>query len=154
MNTERALEIITAYGADVCRWPDAERGDVLALAARDAGVAAALAEARGLDGMLAGWAGDVTPRRFDAAAIMDSAPVALPVRVSPLRRWFAGGALAAAAVAGLVVLVPQQSTTPAAIQVATNSPVPSATVEGDANGSDAENFALVFTPTIDEDELI
>ncbi|GGE12066.1 hypothetical protein GCM10011529_18000 [Polymorphobacter glacialis] len=150
MNSERALEIIAAYGADARRWPDAERGGVLALVAADAGVAAALAEARGLDGWLAGWAGDVAPRRFDAEAIMATAQVPVMPRTSPVRRWFASSALAVAVAVGLALVVPRPVTT----EIATNSPVPSATVEGDVSGSDADDFALVFTPTIDEDELI
>ena len=90
MNIERALEIIAAHGADTRRWPDDERGGVTALAG-DARVAAALVEARELDGLLSNWAqADAGDFMFDAAAISRA------VRPRPaVRHWFAGGALAA-----------------------------------------------------------
>lgn len=156
MNTERALEIINAYGADARRWPDDERGGVLALVANDASVAVALAEARGLDGLLAGWARDVLPREYDAGAIMAGASAAAPMveARSSVRRWFAGSAVAAAVALAIVMTSPQAVVTPVPVEIAENSPVPSATVEGDGSSSDAEQFALLFTPTVDEDELI
>lgn len=153
MTSERALEIVAAYGGDARRWPEDERGAVLALASVDAGVAAAIAEARGLDDVLAAWALDVAPAQFDAAAIVRSAAV------RPMRRWFAGGALAAAVAAGVMLWTPMRA--PGPEMVLTNSPVQLATAEGDGFGSDAdsfgndaEGFAYVFTPTIDEEDVI
>ena len=149
MTEDRAIEIIASHGADAARWPDDERAALLALAGTPA-VAAALAEAAALDTLLVGWArADVAGAPFDSAGLVP-AP-ALPA-ARPLRRWLAAGAMAAA-VAAAVVLAPMRSTPSLpATQVAVVSPVPSATVEGDA-GSDAE-FAYVFTPTVDEDTLI
>ena len=153
MSTERALEIIAAYGADSARWPDAERDVMLALAAGDPRIAAALDDAHGLDALLGAWARDVAPADFDIAAITGSR------RVTRSRfqvtRWVAGGALAAAVGAGIAVLAPVQPVTrPVQQTVSTNSPVLLATAEGNGSGSDAEAFAAVFTPTVDEDELI
>jgi hypothetical protein len=150
---DRALEIIASYGADPARWPADERAAVLALAGRPA-VAAALADARGLDALLGDWArADVVAAPFDAAQLT---PRAAPVVPARRRGWLAAGAMAAA-VAAAVVLTPIGNVTPqpAGPQVAMNSPqstVPSATVASEP-GSDAE-FAYVFTPTVDEDALI
>ncbi len=149
MNSERALEIIAAYGADANRWPDAERGAVLELAATQPRVAAALAEARRFDALLAGWARDVVPSQFDVAAMAGLRQAAPGL---PVKRWIAGSALAAAVAVGVAILAPMQD--PAMQIVSTHSPVLSATAEGDAYGSDAEVFAKVFTPTADEDEMI
>ena len=125
---------------------------MLALAAVDARLAAAIAEAQALDDMLAAWALDVVPGDFDAEAIVARAPIVASAPIVPraVRRWFAGGALAAAAVAGVMLLVPAKL--PPVVSV--NSPVQLATAEGDGLGSDAESFASVFTPTVDEDEAI
>lgn len=153
MNSERALEIIAAYGADSARWPDAERAEALALTADDPHIAAALADAHGLDGLLGAWAQGAAPWDADIAAITGARRVTGGrFQVS---RWVAGGALAAAVAAGILVLAPVQPvTTPVQQIVSTNTPVLLATAEGSGSGSDAEAFATVFTPTVDEDELI
>lgn len=158
MKRERALEIIAAYGADAGRWPDGERAAVLALAAADAGVAAAIAEARAIDGLIGDWARDVRPGDFDTRAIVMAPQVG--VAMMPVaRRWLAGGALAATLALGLVFAGgrdPVSERMAAAPVVAakdvTVSTVPSATADGGAG--DAAIFATVFTPTVDEDELI
>ena len=151
MTIERALEIIDACGADPRRWPAAERSVVLAFAA-DPRLVAALAAARDLDASLDDWAAaDAAPMAFDVASITRQ-PQQGPARMQPAgawRGWLTGGALAAAAMAGLIVLAPAPVST-----ISSNSPVLSATAEGYAGGSDAEAFAYVFTPTPDEDELI
>jgi hypothetical protein len=192
---ERALEIIAAHGADVGRWPAAEATGVLALAARDAAVAVAIADARRLDDVLAAWASPVPERRFDAAALIAAVPgaavpatVAMPARVS--RGWLAGGALAAA-VAAVLLLMPgarhavlpsaappaQLAAVPVAprglagaagetpvvmadatavttIRPGTRSGAKSASLARAMPANDADVFQSVFTPTIDEDELI
>jgi ferric-dicitrate binding protein FerR (iron transport regulator) len=145
---ELALQIIESHGGDPLRWPEADRAALLALAAVDAGVGKALAEARALDAMLCDWAGDVAPATFDLAAITRTPQE----RAAPPRRWMAGGALAAA-IAAVVVMTPMGS------KVSTPSPVPSATATiegsgGEVTRSDAEAFAEVFTPTADEEDLI
>lgn len=153
MKIERALQIIAAYGADAGRWPDDERAAVLALMATAPQLVAAQADARGLDGLLADWARDVVPARFDVSGMVRPLPVARGgLRI---KRWIAGGVLAAAVAAGIAIFVPMQPVSAPAVQmVATESPVSSATAERDSYGSDAEVFAHVFTPTAEEDELI
>ncbi len=145
MTNEQALAIIAAYGADVRRWPAAEAGDVLACMAADPVVAAAHAEAGALDALLADWAGTAVPLLpLDGAALV---PAAVVVPARPLRRWLAGGALAAAGAAALVLMLPMPAAMPAGSKAA---PLVAAATAG----SDAEGFAQIFTPTVDEDELI
>lgn len=148
MTEERALEIIAALGADPVRWPDVERGAVLALAETPT-VAAALADARALDALLGAWAGEaVAAAPFDASRLVPA-----PVRpAAPRRRWLGTGALAAA-VAAAVVLAPianRPGPAPQTAAIATASPVPSATASSEGDAA----FAYVFTPTVDEDALI
>lgn len=144
MSPELALQLIESHGGNPLRWPDADRAAVLALAEVDARVATALAEAQALDAMLDEWAGDVAPASFDLTAIARTPlePIERP------RRWLAGGALAAAVIAGLLVLAPTNS------PQSPPSSVPSATASSEAGISDAEAFAVVFTPTADEEDLI
>lgn len=149
MNTERALEIIGAFGGEPTRWPAAERAALVALAAREPRVAAAVAEAGELDGLLAAWAGDVVPRDFEPGASM-------PARGwQRYRGWLAGGVMAAAVATGLVVLAPRSAIAPTSI--ASGSPGASAVVAplaGPEREGDSEAFATLFTTTADEDELI
>ena len=157
LTPERALEIIDAYGADSARWPDDARPALLALAASDAGVAAAVAQARGLDALLGSWADAVAPREFDLAAIA-RVPQEAPAIVHGSafsRRWITGGALAAAVAAGLIILAPMQRAPDAVVaSVSPELPAPSAAATGKAIGTEADVFASVFTPTPDEEELI
>ena len=148
MNTQDALAIIAAHGADARRWPADDRAALLALASGDAEVAAAIAEARQLDALLGGWATAAAPGAVDLAAI-----TRLPQERPARRGWFAGGALAAAVAAGFAVFAALPDSTPLQI-VSNDTTVMSATADGDGLGSDAEVFAAVFTPTVDEDELI
>ena len=150
MNIDRAHDIIAAYGADARRWPDAERADVLALAAQDGVVAKALAETRIMDTLLADWANAGVPApAFDPATLERRRPIVSPVS---RRRWLAGGVLALATTAVVVVMTP--APLPLTPDISSHSPVRSATAEGSVPGSDADAFARVFTPTVDEDELI
>jgi hypothetical protein len=150
---DRALEIIAAYGGDAARWPATEAAALLALADSDAEVAGALVDARRLDALLGDWAGDVAPAVIDIAAITNL-PRAAPA-VRPTRRWLAGGVFAAAMAAGIAFLAP---VTPAGDRSMTNVSTPSAVqlaaAESDSFDSDADAFATVFTPTVDEDALI
>lgn len=173
MTEDRAIEIISALGADAARWPEAERSAVQALRHHPK-VAAALAEAAQLDALLTDWArADVGTAGFDSALLAPpvgvavAGVVAMPSRVR--RRWLAAGALAAA-VAGALVLTPMGGVAPGAGPasdiMAAPSPVLTAEVAptfpdppvlsaagASENGDDAE-FAYVFTPTVDEDSLI
>lgn len=153
MNVERAIEIIESHGADAHRWPVGDRAAVQAWAV-DPRVAAALATAREVDAMLADWAATPVAGRIDLAAIArlpQQAP-ASPV-ASRNRGWIVGGAMAAA-LAAVMVLAPPRNDTTSRVAGFSNTAVPSATVAAIADGSDAEAFADVFTPTADEDELI
>lgn len=168
MTRERALEIIAAYGGDSARWPADERAAVLAM--RDGAVVTAIAEARALDAALDDWALGEVAATFDfagmaagaqerpamvvAGAQQRPAMVVAGARQGP-NRWLAGGALAASIAAVVVMMGPMKSgTAPMTATVSTNSPVQSATAKGGAAVSDAEAFASVFTPTVDEEELI
>lgn len=169
MTEPRALEIISAYGADPARWPADERAGVLALAGQPA-VARALAEAAALDALLAGWSQDVPAGGIDAAAI-----AALPQQRAATRparrwsaaggrwyaaggRWYAGGGLAIAASLALVLALPNGRAAPGAPAMV-DQPVrpvqatPSA-APAPAASSDTALFASVFTPTADEEDLI
>lgn len=156
MTPERALEIIDAYGADSRRWPAEAREALTLLAIADPVVAAALAEARGFDTLLKGWATDVAP----AAPIDADALIPAPAIAAPARRtgWWLGAGIAAA-LTGLLVATPwSQAPQGPAVTIAANeiknvSPVPSATGESEAL-AETEVFATVFTPTADEDQLI
>lgn len=157
MTRERALDIIAAYGGDSARWPADERAAVLAM--RDGAVTAAIAEARGLDGMLDDWALGEVAATLDFAAMTAGAQesramVRMPERKGPWpSRWLAGGALAAS-VAAVVVMMGPVRNVPGTATVSTISSVQSATAKSGAAVSDAEAFASVFTPTVDEEELI
>jgi len=149
-----ALELIAAYGGDVARWPLEARTGVLALAGADPVVAAALADAQALDTLLAGWAADVPGRQFEAAALIPMSRELPPAR--RLRaRWFAGGTLAASVAAALLLVMPgQQLAEPAGQEFAgqVSSQVSLGLASGQAVSMD--DFALIFTPTADEEELI
>lgn len=152
MTIDRALEIIASHGADARRWPADERAAVLALAG-DPQVASALASARSLDLLLGDWAVAPATPAIDLAAIKR-----MPQQRASAGRggWIVGVGMAAA-IAGVIALAPTRDTTSTRIADAStvsNTTVTSATVPGAGNGSDAEAFAYVFTPTADEDDLI
>ena len=144
MNTDRAIEIIAAYGADARRWPDAERAPALALAANDASAGAALADAAALDPLLAEWA------RADAGTLVFDAGDVTRKADSGRWRWFAGGGLAAAAAAVVAVMMP---VAPARQPVAPPQAAAVTVKPATATSSDAA-FAYVFTPTYDEEQVI
>ena len=106
MSLVRFAELAAAYGADLDRWPDSERLDALALAARSAEARDLLADAHGVDAALAML--DRPPAPSDAlhariAALEAGAAPPLPrlARVTaPLGR---AAVFAMAAAAGIVV---------------------------------------------------
>lgn len=154
MTRDDALATLAAYGGDAARWPATEAAALLALAASDSVVAEALAQARQLDGLLTGWARDVAPAAFDIAAIT-RLPAAAPPALPATRRWLAGGLMAAAMAAGIAFMVPVMPAADPLVKTASPpNAVSLATAPGEAFGSDAEVFATVFTPTVDEDSLI
>lgn len=149
-----ACDLIAAHGGDPARWPADQRAALLALAAADPGVAAALADARALDAALDGWADDhlVVPAPLDLAGITRLAQQAPPVPGRMATGWrpalLAASLALVLAVGGWLGLSPQPDQ-PA--QMAAAPPL-SAGV-GDGNGSDPA-FAYVFSPTATEEDLI
>ena len=106
---KRVREIVAAYGADVARWPAAERAAALAIIRDDPELSALLREARRLDSMLdtfapllpAMKAGDLAERVM-AAAPQAPAPRRLRETSVPFWRWFGWPKLAGLAMAGLI----------------------------------------------------
>jgi hypothetical protein len=99
MNRERFQTLADAYGGDIARWPEAQRAAAREFThAEPAWTAARLAEAAGLDAILAqpapGVAGDLVGR------VLAAAPRPLPRWWT---RWLAPAGLAAACAAGLIV---------------------------------------------------
>jgi len=147
---DKALDLISAYGADTARWPLQVRAEVLALAADDAEVAVALTEAESLDLLLQSWAADVPQRAFDAAALIPQPAVHAPSRRGWLARAGLGGALAASVAAALVLGLPGQQGPLAPAQPASKISTGSDNGQGEA----LDDFALIFTPTADEEDVI
>ncbi len=152
----RAAALIDAFGADTARWPADERGAALAAIAADPALTARLAEAQALDAGLAAWAAAPVPR---ARSFADDLPALLPApivaaRPRPLWRGFAlgGGAVAASLAVALVFGLPASGPAPVAApapQIAAVAPT-----DADAAMQAPEGFALIFTPTADEEDLI
>lgn len=138
MTRERALEIITAYGADAARWPADEHDAVLATVAADPELAGARAAAARLDAVLAGWAADVV-EAGDAEAGGSAAAAITAASVRPRWRWAGAMALAASLAAGALLWPVEPSPM-----------VPPPTVAPD----DTPAFAYLFSPTPDEESLI
>ena len=119
---DRLKQVIEAYGGDPKRWPEAERGGLVALSAAAPETAAAVREARALDTVLGQAPGADASRLPDlrqrilagagldeAPAVAGGAPVA-PITMSPLRppprrvpMWAAAAALAASLVFGVAL---------------------------------------------------
>ncbi len=164
MTEARALEILAAFGADPARWPADERAALQALATRSPAIAQALAEARAVDGTLAGWLSEpaiaVSPARDDTAAALAALAEARTtgVRQRPMhaRRWWGRLAVAAslAAAVGLSWPALDPATPPAdtgdAIIAGVQAP---ASDPRDDSSEEEALLALMFTPTIDEEPL-
>lgn len=154
LSPETACAILASHGADPARWPAEDRAALLALAGRDATVAAALAEAQALDALLDDWA--ATPAAL--AGIDVSAITAVPQQPrARTDRW--RPALLAASLA-LVVAVggwlgagnqlagPRAAQNP--MEIASAVPPSAAAAAGEADLA----FAFVFTPTAAEEDVI
>jgi hypothetical protein len=164
MTQDRALEILAAYGADPARWPSDEREALQALADRSPAVAQALVEARAVDAALAGWlaapAASVTPARDDGAAARAALAEAQASGVRPhpvrTRRWWGGLAVAASLVAAVGLSWPslEPASPPAGTGGGTIAGVQAPAPDPREDSSEEEAlFALMFTPTIDEEPL-
>jgi len=146
MNVERAAEIIAAYGGDAARWPATERDAALQLVEADAGLAQARREASALDVELSGWSQRLSTERDDgdqsgaaAARVLAARPQLRPT-ARPAWQWAIGTGMAAAIVAGVFL--------------ASSSVDRPHTLVAHSAASDAAAFAMVFTPTPDEDGAI
>ena len=158
---DQALDVILAYGAQASRWPVEQRADVLALIATDPVVAAAHTQAAQLDALLVGWAADVPARSFDADALIPApAVIHAPAKFRPARwpvPWLGAGALAASVAAALLLGVPGlHSVTPSGpVQIAQNQISDQVSLgSASAQAEPLVGFALIFTPTADEEDLI
>jgi ferric-dicitrate binding protein FerR (iron transport regulator) len=101
MDRERFQILAEAFGADLRRWPDAERDAAEALRAADGAFAAqALAEADRLDAALDAWR-PMTVSADLREAVVGAAPAMRPRRL--LARWALGAGLACACAAGVAV---------------------------------------------------
>lgn len=164
MTEDRALEILAAYGADPARWPADEREALQALADRSPAVAQALVEARAVDAVLAGWlaepAENVTFACHDEAAARAALAEARATAVRPhpvrTRRWWGGLAVAASLVAAVGLSRPslEPASPPADTGGGTIAGVQAPAPDPRDDPSEEEAlFALMFTPTIDEEPL-
>lgn len=151
LSPETALDIIASFGADPARWPADSRAAVLALAAVDAGVAAALAETGALDAALAAWAAvPATSAAVDVAAILKLPQeniAAVPRSAAWRPALMAASAALVVAVGGWAGLSGRFAD--AKTEIAAVSPSAEA-AEGEADDA----FAMVFTPTAAEEDLI
>lgn len=154
LSPETACAILASHGADPARWPAGDRAALLALAGRDASVAAALAEARALDAMLNGWAAAPAP----LAGIDTAAITARPqLHRQPAPAW--RPALLAASLALVVAVggwlgvaspLGSQRAAPLQSEYASAAPPSAAAGAGEADLA----FAYVFTPTAAEEDVI
>lgn len=153
MDRTRAQEIIAAYGADVARWPAAERETAQTMVARDPALRAELAAAAALDADLTIWA--MAPVRTDDIAASAAADVAL-TRLPAPRRWLpaaaVGGSIAASLLAA-VLWLPSTGGDVAPTQVAVATPV-AAPVQTAQVAQDVQLWGTVFTLTPEEESLI
>ncbi|OYQ24714.1 hypothetical protein CHU93_15245 [Sandarakinorhabdus cyanobacteriorum] len=155
LSTQTALDIIASHGADPARWPADQRAALLALAASDAAVAAALADARAIDAALTDWLNAPLPAMAVDVAAITAQPQQMPQQMPhapATRRWMPAAVAASlalvVAVGGWLGLQPQSGNGAPTIAAATP---PSAGVEqAEADAA----FAYVFTPTAAEEELI
>lgn len=155
MDRTRAQEIIAAYGADVARWPAAEREAAQLLIAGDAALRREFDVAAALDGELSAWAmASVRSTDLDATAAADAALARAPAP----RRWvpaaMLGGSIAASLLAAVVILpsFPDDGASSSAPQMTAATaiaPVQTAQVE-----QDVELWGAVFTLTPEEESLI
>jgi hypothetical protein len=153
LSPETALAILASHGADPARWPVQDRAALLALAGRDATVAAALADARAMDAVLAGWAAaPVPPARIDTAAIT-ALPQQRPVPPGPVRAWrpalLAASLALVVAVGGWIGFAGQYGGQ-VATEIATATPSSAGVAAAEADLA----FAYVFTPTAAEEDVI
>lgn len=151
MDRTRAQEIIAAYGADVTRWPAAEREAAYALVMADAGLRTQLDAAAALDADITLWA--MAPVPSDDLAATTAADAALASLPAP-RRWLPvavlGGSIAASLFAAVMIL-PSTGSDPLSepTQIAAATPVQTAQVE-----QDVQLVGNVFTLTPEEESLI
>ena len=142
MNVERAAEIIAAYGGDPARWPADERAAVLQLVDNDTALARARSSALVFDTELTSWARSEIDHADAGAAAARVLAAHQPVRQAarPVWRWTIGTGIAAALAVGITLTNPFAA--------------PGHRPGAHSAASDAAAFAMVFTPTPDEEGAI
>ncbi|WP_439545979.1 hypothetical protein [Sandarakinorhabdus sp.] len=153
LTPETASAILASHGADPVRWPAEHRAALLALAASDAAVAAALVEAQRLDAMLADWAAAPAPLAgIDAAAIaaLPQQRPAPPQRATGWRPALLAASLALVVAVGGWLGFADQFTAQPQTRIVIAAPPSAGVVAGEADLV----FAYVFTPTAAEEDLI
>lgn len=135
IDAARVREILGSYGADEGKWPAGERSAALAAVRGDAALRRERAAAAALDTMLGEWA------TRDLVSSSDAGAAAARVLAPPRHwlRWAAGGSIAAALGAMLLIAGPVGRTATGPAVVATAA----ITEEG--------AFQSVFTATPDEE---
>jgi hypothetical protein len=154
LSPETACAILASHGADPARWPAENRAALIALAARDPAVAAALAEARSLDAMLNEWAAAPVPPGGIAASAITALPQQRREKPMPWRPALLAASLAlVVAVGGWLGAGSQLGGQRAAFnetRIASAAPPSAAAVAGEADLA----FSYVFTPTAAEEDVI
>lgn len=110
MNEARFIELIAAYGADLSRWPEEDRGDAAAyLEAAPHRIKDIWESERSFDHLLALDRDSPVSLALEGAVLAaapDRRTLQRPMRIlslPPLPRWAAGGALAASLALGFAV---------------------------------------------------
>lgn len=142
--TDRAGEILAAYGADPERWPPRERVATAAAIARDPALVRALGDAKALDGAILGWTRATPANDATADAASARALAALPRPLARRLAPWAGGAIAAAV--AMLLALPSAPPPPAGSAVP-----PIAAAAPSSAEADLEAFALLFTVTPEEE---
>jgi hypothetical protein len=137
MDDKRFEALVSTYGADAARWPDAERAPALRHLAATPDAHRRRAEAKRLDGLLDAWRLDAPGEDLERR-VAATAPLARLLR--PRTLWLSAAGLAAACVMGVLVGAEADRTTlhaqPASEQ---NDPAVTAALDGSSE----------FTPNLD-----
>lgn len=150
LSPETACAILASHGADPARWPAGDRAALLALAASDATVAAALTEAQALDAMLDDWAAAPAPLASIDTARIVARPQQRPEQPMTWRPALLAASLALVIAVGGWLGVSGQYSGPSETRIAAVAPPSAAVAAGEADLA----FAYVFTPTAAEEDLI
>jgi anti-sigma factor RsiW len=138
MTPDRFKALAEAYGADIGRWPEAERGEAERLLARAPEAAAIVSDARRLDEVLASYA--LAPPAADLARRVKNDLLRRRARPTRLRGWLSAlgamGVLGAGAVAGAAAMALVALAAPPHPEGEAAGPLYEQTSFGDLIGSD------------------